>query len=415
MSVPNDDDGQQVTFRGRQLMDVAFPAGFKGAGVSCGIKQAAEKKDLTLLVSEVPASAAGVFTTNKVCAAPVQWCRQIVPSEQVRAVVINSGNANACTGRPGFDNTVQTAAWVAEKVGCEREQVLVASTGIIGRPLPMEKISKGIADVASKLGNTPGHIVSASEGILTTDTVTKVAGKTITVDGKEIRIFGVTKGAAMIGPNMATMLGFILTDAAVAPADLDRLLRYAVDRSFHCISVEGHTSTNDSVILLANGASGVRVDTSADSPFAQAITEVCAELAQKIILDAEGASHLITIDVVGLRDDAEARRVAKVVADSALVKTAVCGNDPNWGRICSAAGYSGVEFAEADLSLKLNGTLLYDRGVPTPFDEKKESERMKASRETHFELIFTLGSGQCRFWSSDLTVEYVHLNADYTT
>lgn len=396
-------------------MDLAFPAGFRAAGVSCGIKVAEGKKDLTVIASDRDAVAVGVFTTNRVCAAPVQWCRKIVPGSSVRGVVVNSGNANACTGTAGLENTGKTAGLVAAQLGCAPEQILVASTGIIGRPLPMEKIEAGIPDVVSKLGSTVEHINSAAEGILTTDTVTKIVSKSIEVDGKAIRILGITKGAAMIAPNMATMLGFVLTDAAVAAADLDRLLRHAVDRSFHCISVEGHTSTNDTVLLLANGASGAQVSAEPGSPFADAITEVCAELAQKIIHDAEGASHCITIDVVGARSDAEAKQIAKVVADSPLVKTAVCGNDPNWGRICSAAGYAGVEFAESDLSLKLNGTLLYDRGVPTPFDEKNESERMKASRDTHFELIFTLGSGNCRFWTCDLTTEYVHLNADYTT
>lgn len=392
---------------------MALPKGFQFAGICAGIKPSG-KKDLALLVSDRPCSAAGVFTTNRVRAAPVQACQSRLLSEEIRGVVINSGNANACTGQQGRDDAETMCSDLARSLGCQSQQILVCSTGVIGRLLPMPVISAGIEKATTHLSASLQALEDAATAILTTDTRTKVSVQTVEIDGRPVHVLGIAKGAAMIGPNMATMLAFVLTDAAASPASLQNLLRAAVDDSFHCISVEGHTSTNDTVLLLANGASGVTIDEH-NGPFASALRAVCQELAQAIIEDAEGASHKITIDVTGTRTDEEAKRIAKTVADSALVKTAIYGNDPNWGRICSAAGYAGVDFQEADMSLKVNGTLLYDRGKPTDFDEAAESQRMRDQRETLVELIFTLGEGHCRFWTSDLTREYVHLNADYTT
>jgi glutamate N-acetyltransferase/amino-acid N-acetyltransferase len=268
----------------------------------------------------------------------------------------------------------------------------------------------GIPAAAQQLGIGEGQFDAASRAILTTDTKPKTASRSV----GPYTVAGFAKGAAMIGPNMATMLGFVLTDAPVLPADLQTILRDAVEGTFNCISVEGHTSTNDTVLLLANGA-GVPLVKSDLERFATAVREVCADLARGIAADAEGADHLVTIDVEGCRTDAEAKRIAKTIAESALVKTAIFGADPNWGRFVSAAGYSGVEFAESDLTLWMGPFELYRCGTPLPFDPKTASAYLKDNREVSLRLRFTIGAGKCRFFTCDLTTEYVRLNADYTT
>ncbi len=389
--------------------------GYRYSGVPCGLRPAEpDRIDLALVVSDAPASAAGVFTQNHVCAAPVRVSRARVPAAEARGVVICSGNANACTGARGLDDARRMAALAASAVGCRPEQMLVCSTGIIGRPLPMSNVEDGIARAGKALAADAAALDRAAHAILTTDTRIKVATQAVTVSGAEVRLTGFAKGAAMIGPNMATMLAFVLTDAAVAPADLASLARRAADASFNSISVEGHTSTNDTLLLFANGA-GVPLRDEGLARFGAAATAVCADLARAIAADAEGAAHLITIEVEGLRDDAEAKRVARAVADSPLVKTAVFGADPNWGRIVSAAGYAGVAFEEEQLSLWVGDMLLYHNGTPQPFDASTASAYLKNNRDVHLRLRFTLGSGRCTFWTSDLTYEYVKLNAEYTT
>jgi glutamate N-acetyltransferase/amino-acid N-acetyltransferase len=388
--------------------------GYRYAGVHCGIRSEPERLDLALLISETPASAAGVFTQNRVVAAPVRVCRERLPRADSRGVVICSGNANACTGQRGMDDAYRMTAAAAQTVGCSPEQMLVCSTGVIGRYLPMPGIEAGIQDAANHLDSTAAALDRAAHAILTTDTRIKVSTHTVQIAGTEIRIAGFAKGAAMIGPNLATLLGVIFSDAAIAPADLAVLARRATDRSFNCISVEGHTSTNDTVLFFANG-SGPRLQGDGLARLEDAAATVCSELAQEIAADAEGASHLITLTVEGLRDDAEARRVAKAVADSALVKTAVFGADPNWGRIVSAAGYAGVPFEEEQLSLWLGDMLLYHAGTPQPFDAATASAYMKNNRNVRLRLRFTLGSGCCTFWTCDLGYEYVRMNAEYTT
>lgn len=395
-------------------MTSQLPLGFRFAGVYTGVKKNPNKRDMALVVSDPPAAAVGLFTTNRVCAAPVRVCRERVPMSDLQAIVINSGNANACTGDPGVENARAMCRQVADKLGCLERQVLVCSTGVIGRPLPMEQIAAGIEKIVGLATDEPDSFEAAAAGILTTDTKTKIAFASVQTPNGWIRLVGFAKGAAMIGPNMATMLAFILTDAVATPEELAPLLRGAVDVSFHSISVEGHQSTNDTVLLAANGASGAPIGNRVRE-FADALRDVCTQLAVAIVDDAEEASHRITIDVVGTRTDEEARRIAKTVADSALVKTAIYGNDPNWGRICSAAGYAGVDFEESDMSLKVNGTLLYDRGTPTNFDGPAESARMKAQRDVHIELVFSLGTAKGRFWTCDLTEGYVRFNAEYTT
>jgi glutamate N-acetyltransferase/amino-acid N-acetyltransferase len=302
------------------------------------------------------------------------------------------------------------AAIVALEIGCTPEQVLVASTGVIGRPLPMPVLEAGIPKAVREAETGRDALNRAAQAILTTDTGIKIASRAL----PGFTVTGFAKGAAMIGPNMATMLGFVLTDAPVAETDLHHTLKAATDRSFNSISVEGHTSTNDTVFLLANGE-GAKLAGPELAKFQDAVTSVCVELARKIATDAEGAEHLITIEVEGCRTDAEAKQIAKTIADSALVKTAVFGADPNWGRVVSAAGYSGVAFEEKDLSLWMGDMLLYRSGTPVPFDAAAASAYLKHNREVHFKLRFALGPGRCTFYTCDLTTEYVRLNADYTT
>lgn len=390
--------------------------GFRFAGVPCGIRGEGSRRDLAVVLSDVPATAAGVFTRNRVRAAPVRLCQERLPSAEIRGVVVCSGNANACTGPQGLDDARRMAALAAEAAGCRPEQFLVASTGVIGRHLPMAKIETGIRQVVPRLAASAEGLSGLAHAILTTDTVIKVATRELDVGGTTIRLTGVAKGAAMIGPNMATLLAFVFTDAAVAPADLAPLVGRAATNSFNCVSVEGHTSTNDTLLVLANGqAGGAPLTGEALGSFGAALAGLCGDLARAIAADAEGANHLVTIEVEGLRNDAEAFRVAKTIADSALVKTAIFGADPNWGRFVSAAGYSGVPFEEEQLSLWLGDMLLYHHGVPQPFDAATASAYLKRERNTLLRLRFSLGAGRCTFWTCDLTYEYVKLNADYTT
>ncbi|MCI0703372.1 MAG: bifunctional glutamate N-acetyltransferase/amino-acid acetyltransferase ArgJ [Planctomycetia bacterium] len=384
--------------------------GFRYAGIVSGLRTEPDRRDLAVIVSDTPAAAAGVFTQNRTCAAPVQVSRTRLPRPDARAIVVCSGNANACTGEQGISDALRMAELVATELRCAPEQVLVASTGVIGRPLPMPVLEAGIPKATREAVAGRDAFSHAAHAILTTDTGIKIA----TRHTNEFTVTGFAKGAAMIGPNMATMLGFVLTDAAVAPNELQRILKAATDQSFNCISVEGHTSTNDTVILLANG-SGPPLANQELEAFALEVRHVCVELARKIVIDAEGAQHLITIEVEGCRTDAEAKQIAKTVADSVLVKTAVFGADPNWGRVVSAAGYSGVVFDEKDLSLWMGDLPLYRAGSPLPFDASAASSYLKHNREVHFKLRFTLGSGRCTFYTSDLTYEYVKLNASRTT
>jgi glutamate N-acetyltransferase / amino-acid N-acetyltransferase len=400
------------------MTDWHIARGYRFAGIHCGIRPDPERSDLALIVSDGPAAAAGVFTQNRVRAAPVRVCQERLPTASARGVVVCSGNANACTGQQGLADARCMTEVAAASVGCKPEQFLVCSTGVIGRLLPMPKVEPGIRAAAGQLDSSPAAFERVARAILTTDTRAKVATRTLTVNGEEVWLTGVAKGAAMIGPNLATMLAFVFTDTAVGPADLAVLATRAADQSFNCVSVEGHTSTNDSLLLFANGRcpnNSAALSGPDLERFGAAVTTVCTELARSIAADAEGATSLVTVEVEGLRDDLEARRVAKAIADSALVKTAIYGADPNWGRIVSAAGYAGVAFEEEDLSLWLGDVLLYHAGVPQPFDAATASAYMKRGREVLLRLRFTLGSGRATFWTCDLTPEYVRLNADYTT
>ncbi|HQR07538.1 MAG TPA: bifunctional glutamate N-acetyltransferase/amino-acid acetyltransferase ArgJ [Gemmatales bacterium] len=398
--------------------DWILARGYRFAGVASGLRSEPGRRDIGVIISENHASAAGVFTLNRVAAAPVQVSRKRVPSAQIKGIVCCSGNANACTGAQGIQDAELMALALGAHVGAPGEEILVASTGIIGRPLPMNVVGAGIVAAAYGLKDDAAALNDFAHSILTTDTKVKVACLEVNLHGTAVRFTGIAKGAAMIGPNMATMLGFILTDAAIAPSLLQEALTRAVDRTFNCISVEGHMSTNDTVFLLANGEAGGPPITGHGNYFHQFendLTRVCSQLARAIAEDAEGATHLVEILVEGAHTEADARQIAKTIAESALVKTALFGADPNWGRIVSAAGYSSVCFEEKDLSLHLGPYLLYDQGTPVEFDAAEVSKYMKENRHLVVKLIFTLGSAQCHFWTCDLTHDYVTLNAEYTT
>ena len=394
---------------------ITIPAGFRLGAVKAGIKPSGGL-DLAVIVADGAASAAGVFTTNRVAAAPVVWDRSIVPSDEIVAVVINAGNANAATGQGGLDDVRRTAEAAAERLGCRAEQVLVASTGIIGHRLPMESLLDGLAVALDTASAKVENLHEVSRAIMTTDTVPKVVCRRAEIGGATVTLLGLAKGAAMIGPNMATMLGFLLTDAHVLPGSLQGLLSTAVEDSFNCISVEGHMSTNDTVLILASATADQPRLTGDDLlAFGTLVKETCVELVRMIPGDGEGSTHRVTIDVEGCLDRAEARKVAEAVANSPLVKTAIHGADPNWGRIVSAAGYAGVPFDEAELSLWLNGTLLYAAGSPVGFDAAAASAGLRADREVSIRLALTRGEASIRVWTCDLTAEYVRLNAEYTT
>ncbi|HTM53535.1 MAG TPA: bifunctional glutamate N-acetyltransferase/amino-acid acetyltransferase ArgJ [Pirellulales bacterium] len=397
-------------------MSILVPKGFQVAGVYSGVKRNAAKLDLSLVVSDHAAVAAGVYTQNKVFAAPVALNRARTPSEKIRAVVINSGNANACTGERGLADAREMARLAAEACGAREDQALVLSTGVIGVFLPMDKIAAGIKAAAAELASSEDALLSAARGILTTDTIHKLAGQRLELAGRSIQITGIAKGAAMIGPNMATMLGLVLTDAALEAADAQAMLREAADQTFNCISVDGHMSTNDTVLLVANGAAGGPPLKGAElAKFKAALLETCETLARAIPADGEGATHLITLEITGCASREAARQIARTVADSPLVKTAIAGGDPNWGRIVSAAGYAGVEFDPGKVALSINGFQLYEHGSPVSFDEAKVSASIQGNRDTHVVLSFGEGSASTRFWTTDLTAEYIRLNADYRT
>jgi glutamate N-acetyltransferase/amino-acid N-acetyltransferase len=393
-----------------------LPKGFRAAGVHAGLKRNPTREDISLIVSDLPATAAGVYTTNLVFAAPVAFDRARTPGRGFRAVAINSGNANACTGSRGLDDARAMARAAAEHVGVAEENVLVLSTGIIGEFLPLEKIRAGLGVVAGRIGSDDESLVTAARGMMTTDTRPKLSGSRFEAGGDTITLTGIAKGAAMVGPRMATMLGIVMTDAALDPADAQRLLSEATEETFNCVSVDGHTSTNDTVLLLANGAARSRPLAGRDlERCGRALHDACEALAREIADDGEGATHVLRIEMSGCESRDAARQIARTVADSPLVKTAICGADPNWGRIVSAAGYSGVRFDPDKLRLKLNGTLLFEKGSPVAFDAAKVSESIRSARETLIEIDLASGPAGIRFYSSDLTAEYVRLNADYHT
>jgi glutamate N-acetyltransferase / amino-acid N-acetyltransferase len=396
-------------------VQLAIPRHFRASGVKAGLK-ASGLMDLAVLAADQPCAAAGTFTTNRVCAAPVKWCRERLPADNIRAIAINSGNANAATGEQGLANVRRMAERVAELLGCQPDDVLVASTGIIGHQLPMNKIEAGIEKAVTGLSANPEAFQSAAASIITTDTRPKIVSQRQAVGGREFTLLGIAKGAAMIGPRMATMLGFLLTDAPLWANQLKDILADAVEHSFNCLSVEGHASTNDTVLLLSSTAATDPILQGDDvAVFAAMVRSTCEALARAIADDGEGATHFITIDVEGCKSFDDARAIARAVADSPLVKTAIHGADPNWGRIVSAAGYAGVAFQEEEISLWINDVAVYKDGSPIPFDDAGLSRSLKSERHVNLRLQLKSGTEAVRFWTCDLTAEYIRLNSDYTT
>lgn len=402
-------------------MTYHLPIGFRFAGVSAAIKKKAGTKDIALIVSDSPAVAAGVYTQNQVVAAPVVLCRARTPLATARAVVVNSGNANACTGSRGDADARRMCELVATalSVGNESvlpEQALVMSTGVIGHFLPMEKVEAGVRQAAAGLAGGETAFLNAADAIMTTDVARKVTTRAAELGGKRIHIAGMAKGAGMIGPNMATMLCCVVTDAKLSAAQAQRLLTNAANKSFNNISVEGHTSTNDTMLLLANGRSGGNELTAAEeSQFAEHLEAMCIELAKQIPADGEGSVHLIEVRVTGASSEDDARKISHCVASSNLVKTAVHGGDPNWGRIVSAAGYAGPRIETSQLALKINGISLFTAGEPVAFDTKAASQSIRDNHTTLIELTVGSGPGACTHWTSDLGVDYVRFNSEYTT
>jgi len=391
--------------------NAATPKGFRSSGIHCGVKR--ERPDLALLVSDVPASAAGVFTTNKVQAAPVRYTRRAVAAGRAQAIVVNSGNANACTGEAGLEDAAEMARLTGGALGLDAALVLVASTGVIGVPLPMEAIRRGIPRAAAAL--EPDG-TAAAEAIRTTDKFPKTAAVRLEIGGVEVTIGGMAKGAGMIHPNLATTLCFLTTDAALPPAVLRGALQRAVAESFNSITVDGDTSTNDTVLLLANGRAGGAPITNGEafSRFTAGLTLVASELAKMVVSDGEGATKLVEIRVDGALSDAEAHQAAMTVANSLLVKTALHGGEPNWGRILAALGRSGVEMAEettdvffGDLAIVRGGL-----GVPGVWDAAAAALEGK---EVTIGIRLGVGTGAAHAWTSDLSEEYVRINGSYTT
>ena len=387
------------------------PEGFLASGVACGLKP--EGRDLALIASDRPAAAAGVFTTNRVQAAPIQVNREHLTDGTAQAIVINSKNANACTGERGLADARQTAREVARELEVAPENVLVNSTGVIGVPLPMDKIRSGIPAAVSELRDDGW--ADASAAIMTTDTVPKMASVQIRLDGRIVTVCGIAKGAGMIAPDMATMLGFVATDAGIKPERLETCLREAADRSFNCITVDGDTSTNDTVILLANGAACERPLSPGEiASFQTGLNAVCGSLARQIARDGEGATKLITIRVTGAESTDDARTVGLSVGNSMLVKTAVFGRDPNWGRILCAIGYAGVPVDPVEISVSMAGIPIYGLGRGLPFDTD-DAIRALSADDVDIEIELGQGDRSATVYTCDLTYDYVRINAEYTT
>lgn len=393
------------------------PAGFVAGAATAGIKKSG-KKDVAILMAQSPATAAAVFTTNKVFAAPVAVGRENIAAGKLRGIVVNSGNANACTGLQGMKDAQAMCELSAKLTGSDAKLWLPSSTGIIGHLLPMEKLTAGITAAAANLGNTEQHALDFSEAILTTDLKRKAASTQFKIGKTVIKLAGVCKGSGMIGPRMAlhaTMLAYLTTDAALPAGMLRKMLASAADASFNAVTVDDHTSTNDTAAIMASGASGVRLDTdAAKKKFAAALDEVCQSLAYQIAADGEGATKVVKIIVKSAASDAAASTIARAIANSPLVKCAMHGNDPNWGRIVSAAGMVGVPFNPDKSTLVLQGVPVFRNGRPLAFDAAAVSKLLHAP-EVVVELTCNLGKSVATCWTCDLSREYITINADYHT
>lgn len=391
---------------------VTAPLGFRAAGVHCGIK--AEALDLAIVAADRPVPAAALFTTNLVRAAPVLVSQEHLRASggHARAVIINSGCANACTGEAGLAVARRTATLLGARLGARSEHILVGSTGVIGVALDLAKIEAGIAKAAPAL--SPDAHLAAAHAIMTTDREPKEAAVEERLGGRAFRVGGIAKGAGMIEPNMATMLAVITTDAAIAPPLLDAALRAACADTFNAITIDGDTSTNDMVVALANGESGAAVGAEELQTFTEALRIVCRELALAIVRGGEGATRTVAVRAKGAASDEAARRVARTVANSLLVKTAVHGADPNWGRILAAAGRAGVPFALADVTVRIGPVVLFAGG--RPFDERaREAASFLGRDEVTIEIELGDGPGAAVIYTCDLSAEYVRINGEYRT
>lgn len=397
---------------------VTTPTGFNAGGINCGIKKSGTN-DLAMIVSEVSAATSIMTTSNVVKAAPILWCNKVIANPYKQAVVVNSGNANACTGQKGEEAVVATATKAAAVLGLQPEDVLIASTGVIGVILPVEKILAGIDVLAPKLGNSQEDGDIAANTILTTDTIQKTIAVEVEIAGKSVKIGGMAKGSGMIHPNMATMLSFVTTDAKIEPALLDKLLKETTVDTYNMISVDGDTSTNDMVTVIANGLAGnqsLQENSKDYEVFKEAFIYVHKTLAKKIIRDGEGASKFVEVEVRGTKTKDDARKLAKSVITSSLVKTALFGEDANWGRVLCALGYAGTDFDPLKVSLVFSSqagmiTLLND-GAPIAFDED-EAKKVLSETDIHISVGINDGVEKAVAWGCDLSYDYVKINGDY--
>ena len=396
---------------------VCSARGFRAAGVAAEIKYKG-RNDVALIVADEPCAAAAVFTTNKVAAAPVIYDRAAVKGGRIQAILANSGCANACTGEAGLKDAELSALVTAGELGIDPKLVLVASTGVIGRRLPMDRLLAGMKLAKTALGRTPAHGLAAEKAVMTTDTKPKQACAQVRIGGKTVTVGGMSKGSGMIEPNMATMLGFITTDAAISPAMLKRALGLAISKSFNRVVVDGDESTNDSVFLLASGKAGnakiVRGGADFDA-FLEALSSVCIALAKQMAADGEGATKFVTVTVRGAKSEKDAARAARAVAKSPLSKTSWFGRDPNWGRVLAAVGYSGSDVVD------MKTEVFYDKVWAFRFgkiaDEKQLAKLAKVLKKDAFEVVVDLhlGKGESSVYTCDFSLDYVHINADYTT
>ena len=403
---------------------ITAPKGFKSSGIAAGLKPS-QAPDLALIWSETEAIAAGVFTTSEVRAACVDYCRQRLQQKaSARAILCNAGQANAATGKQGWQDAVQSATAVAKELNIDPDSVLLASTGVIGQRIKIDALVQSIPQLVAELSEQGG--AATAQAIITTDLVTKSIALETQIDGRPVRIGGIAKGSGMIHPNMATMLSFVTCDAVVSTQLWQQMLKRAADKSFNQITVDGDTSTNDTLIALANGQSRTPAITSMDAngqKLEAMLTKVCQHLAKAIARDGEGATCLIEVEVEGASDDESARQIAKTIVGSSLVKSAIFGRDPNWGRIAAAAGRAGISFKQENLRIKLGNFVLMECGQPMEFDRQAAIDYLKQAAEGEYLQTDTVkievsvgdGAGKAIAWGCDLSYDYVKINAEYTT
>ena len=386
---------------------LGFTVGTAAAGVRDGTPT---RTDVALIVSDRICAAAGVFTTNQVIAAPCVVTRRHLEQGRLRGIVVNSGNANACTGEQGERHAVMMARAAAQRIGCDPYEVAVASTGVIGVPLPVERIMKALKG----MGLRPGEWIDVAKAIMTTDTKPKSVGIELPLEAGTVHLRGIAKGAGMIHPNMATMLAFLVTDAELAAEELQEILEDAADESFNLISIDGDTSTNDTLLALANGASGIHLRGDDLKKFGTAVRSLCEILAREILADGEGVTKVFEVRVSGAASAEDARRAARTITTSNLVKTAIHGADPNWGRILAAAGRSGAKVDQNRASVHIADVAVFAQGSPRSFDVDAV-RRVFEQRDITIGVDLGVGSEAARAWGTDLSAEYVRINAEYTT